>query len=202
MKIEPGAPSFLLASLTLPSSYEQNVKNKMDAYIATKVKGPKSALAVVMNMTLKHTADVLNTFMTIVAEKYGIDMEEMMETVRTDERFTGIAVDPLLHAITGPPEDAGEVPLVNPLVAEAPAAPAAVAPLKKRGPKKLSEMTAEERAAHDAKMAGRKAAKVAAAVAAVAPVAEPPAPAEPKVTKTFKLKPKAVAPAPAPAQDA
>jgi hypothetical protein len=46
-----------------------------------------------------------------------------------------------------------------------PAAEPATAAAKKRGPKKLTEMTAEERAAHDAKIAERKAKKAAAPAA-------------------------------------
>jgi hypothetical protein len=122
----------------------------------------------------------------IIAEKYGIDVEEMMDAVSTDQRFTGLMVDPLLHAIA-PAEEAEEP---NPV----PAVPAAaVASAKRRGPKKLSEMTAEERAAHDAKVAARQAQKK----AAVEPVAAEPQPVAaavaepPKVMKTFRIKPKA-----------
>jgi hypothetical protein len=205
LKIEPGRAILFVGTLPFPSSHEQNVETKMDAYIATKVKDPKSAMAAVMNMTLRHTADVLSTFMMIIAEKYEIDLDEMMETVRTDERFTGLPVDLRLHELTRGAGEPSEVPLVNPLAVAAPAAPPAAA-VKKRGPKKLTEMTAEERAAHDAKTAERKAAKAAAPAPApaaeplAAPAPEPPATApEPKVLKTFKLKPKVVA---APAPDA
>jgi hypothetical protein len=162
----------------------------MDAYLATKVHDPKSALAAVMNLTLKHTADVLTMFVDIIAEKYGIDAEEMMDAVSADERFTGLVVDPLLHA-AAPEDEPSTVPAIP---VEAVAA-AAAASAKRRGPKKLSEMTAEERAAHDAKVAARQATRLAAAVVAAAepePVAAEPEPAaaEPKVMKTFKIKPK------------
>jgi hypothetical protein len=161
----------------------------MDAYLATKVRDPKSALAAVMNLTLKHTADVLTMFVDIIAEKYGIDAEEMMDAVSADERFTGLVVDPLLHA-AAPAEEPSTVPAVS-------AAAVVEAAAKRRGPKKLSEMTAEERAAHNAKVAARQATRLAAAV--VQPVAAEPEPAaaepepaaaEPKVMKTFKIKPK------------
>ena len=73
--------------------------------------------------------------------------------------------------------DAEDAPVPT---SEAPAAP--VAEKKRRGPKKLSEMTADERSAHDAKIAERKtkkatteASKVASAVAE-APVSLPPPP--------------------------
>ena len=53
---------------------------------------------------------------------------------------------------------------------------------KRRGPKKLEEMTPEQRAAHDAKKAARKAAKAVSAAAAEAAPAEPAATAEPEVS--------------------
>jgi hypothetical protein len=159
----------------------------MDAYLATKVHDPKSALAAVMNLTLKHTADVLTMFVDIIAEKYGIDAEEMMDAVSADQRFTGLVVDPLLHA-AAPAEEPSTVPALS---VEAVAAAAAAA--KRRGPKKLSEMTAEERAAHDAKVAARQATRLA---AAPAPAPEPvPVTEPPKVLKTFKIKPRGSAPA-------
>jgi hypothetical protein len=147
------------------------------------VKDPKSALAAVMHMTLKHTADVLTAAVCAIAEKYGIDEEEMMEVVRSHPRFTEMTVEPMIHELM-------------PSVAEEPVVPA---PAKKRGPKKLSEMTAEERAAYEAKAAERKAAKVAvvAIAAPPAPVAEPaaePAVEPAPVRKTFKIKPKITQP--------
>jgi hypothetical protein len=144
------------------------------------VKDPKSALAAVMCMTLKHTADVLTAAVCAIAEKYGIDEEEMMDVVRSHPRFTEMMVEPMIHGLM-------------PAVAEEPAAAAAVAVKKRGGPKKLSEMTAEEREAHDAKVAARKA-KAAAEVAAPAAVAEAPvevAEAPAPVRKVFKIKPKA-----------
>jgi hypothetical protein len=87
------------------------------------------------------------------------------------------------------------------------AAPAAAA--KRRGPKKLAEMTPEERAAHDSKVAARKAKKAAAtpaeaearaaapvAVAAPEPVAEPvaaPEPAAPVAVASLPASPAAEA---------
>jgi len=83
------------------------------------------------------------------------------------------------------------------------AAPAAAA--KRRGPKKLTEMTIEERAAHDSKVAERKAKKTAATPAeaearAAAPVAvaEPVAVPEPVAAPVAVPEPVAVA-APVPA---
>jgi hypothetical protein len=94
----------------------------------------------------------------------------------------------------------------------APAAVAAVASpvaekvAKRRGPKKLADMTPEERAAHDAKVAERKATKAAGATAleaeakaavplptAALPVAEPKPVAAPKPAPVAAPKPVAVA---------
>ena len=54
-------------------------------------------------------------------------------------------------------------------------APAAEAPKKKRGPKKLTDMTPEERAAHEAKKAAKKAAKDGASTASAPAPAPAPA---------------------------
>ena len=64
-----------------------------------------------------------------------------------------VAAEPVADASAAPPATDAE-----------PAEPAATA-AKKRGPKKLAEMTADERAAHDAKIAERKAKKAAAPAA-------------------------------------
>ena len=55
---------------------------------------------------------------------------------------------------------------------------------KRRGPKPLSEMTTEERAAHDAKVAAKKAAKSGTAAPAATSVSSPVAPLPPAPTKT------------------
>ena len=169
--------------------------------------GANSAMATLLRMTFKHTADVITTMMGVVAQHYKIDPEEMMEVVRAHPRFQELPVEPVIHDLTmglsGTPATVDAAPAVAVSVAPA-AAPAAPAVAKKRGPKKLTEMTAEERAAHDAKVAERKAAASAAAVAKAdpssdpiaveeptAPAAEPVAAEPPKVMKVFKIKPKA-----------
>ncbi len=131
------------------------------------IKDPKSALGAVMYMTLKHTADVLMASLDIIAEKYGIDKEEMMDVVRGDPRFTEMTTDPLLYDLLL--KEAPEV-----AAAAAAATPAPVTKVvKKRAPKKAA----------------------AAAVAVAAPTEEPlpepePATAPAPVVKTFKIKPK------------
>jgi hypothetical protein len=175
------------------------------------VKDPKSAMAAVMQMTLKHTADVLTAAVCAIAEKYGIDEEDMMEVVRSHPRFTEMTVEPMIHDLMPPAAPAVPAEVIVVEDVEPVAAAAAPAPVKKRGgPKKLSEMTPEERAAHDAKVAARKAKLAAEAAAAPAAPAAPlavvePAPvpepvhepvAEPApVRKVFKIKPKAAQPA-------
>ena len=82
-------------------------------------------------------------------------------------------------AAAAAPSAAAAVPVV---VAEAVPAPEAdgnasdTSSQKRRGPKKLSEMSPEERAAHDKKVAERKLAKAAAPAAAAVPLPASPAP--------------------------
>lgn len=163
----------------------------LDEFKTHPVTGGSSAMAVVMQMLLKHTADMLEVVVEAVAEKYGHSVDEMMETVKTHPKFLGLEVDPAIHALAGA---------------------AAPAPAKRRGRKKLEEMTPEELATHKARVeAAREKRKTppasppaAAAPPAAAqppleeianalakPVAEDAVPATPApVKRTFTIKPK------------
>lgn len=145
----------------------------------------KAALSLVMTMLLKHTAEMLEVVVEAVAEKYGHSVDEMMEVVKTHPKFTGLAVDPALHDLAG----------------------AAPADAKKRGRKKLVDMTPEERAMHEARVSAnrekREAKKSAESSPAYGPATAPlepaplePAPLEPAepvaapVKRVFTIKPK------------
>jgi hypothetical protein len=138
--------------------------------------GANQSLALVMTILLKHTADMLEVVVEAVAEKYGHSADEMMEVVKAHPKFTGLAVDPALHDLAAP-----------------------VPETKKRGRKKLSDMTPEERATHEARVAAKREAKKSApaspaSAAAPSPpleeIADAPVPAPAPVKRVFTIKPK------------
>jgi hypothetical protein len=92
--------------------------------------------------------------------------------------------DPVLHAPRAQAQAQAELPLQP--QAQAEAEPTQAQPQKKRGPKKLADMTPEERAIHDAKVAERKAKKAAAPQPAAAPEPVPQPEPEPVVTPPVK----------------
>ena len=183
------------------------------------VKDAETAMAAVMHMVLKHTADVLRGLLGAVADHYGLDENEVINVAAEHPRVKMLVVEPALHelgylirtAAESKPEF-GDKP-AEPVYREVPAAPAAAEPAKKRG-----AWSEEAKAAAAAKRAAKKAAAAAlppppeppVGVAppsppprppspppeAAAPV-EPVAPAEPK-KRVFKIKPKKAAAAAVP----
>jgi hypothetical protein len=171
-----------------------------------RVKDAETAMAAVMHMVLKHTADMLRGVLGAVAEHYGLDEEEVVMVAAEHPRVKMLVVEPALqdlgYLVRSAAESApefGETP-VEPVYREEPAAAAAV--VTAQPPQKPKRQWSEAaKAAAAAKRAARKAAAeppAAEPVAAEPPAAEPvaagaptPTAAEPK-KRVFKIKPKKV----------
>jgi hypothetical protein len=59
----------------------------------------KGAGLIAFNVMIKHMADVQETLCRIISEKYGLDIEEMMEAVVGDPRWYAIEQPDLLREI-------------------------------------------------------------------------------------------------------
>jgi hypothetical protein len=68
-------------------------------YISKEIKGPNTAFSACLHLIFQHTADVYETMLQIVAEKYGHSVEEMMEAVSQDERFKNMMINPVLKGL-------------------------------------------------------------------------------------------------------
>jgi hypothetical protein len=68
-------------------------------YISKEIKGPNTAFSACLHLIFQHTADVYQTMLQIVAEKYGHSVEEMMEAVSQDERFKNMMINPVLKGL-------------------------------------------------------------------------------------------------------
>ena len=51
-------------------------------------------------MILQHVADFHMTVVDIISEKYNIPVDEIMNTVTSDSRYTNMLVDPKIHRLT------------------------------------------------------------------------------------------------------
>jgi hypothetical protein len=151
-------------------------------YVPHEVKDARSGFKAALHIVLKHTADIFEAVVGIVAEKYELDQEEMLSMIVSHPKWSQLQMNPVLHDLGYglAPAAAVEAPV------EAPVAPQE--PKKRVWSEEAKKKAAEKRAA-------AKAAKTAAAAAAPAPVPAPAPAEEPKkIVRTFKIKPKSKTP--------
>lgn len=60
----------------------------------------RDAYAESLKMILQHVADFHMTVVDIISEKYKIPVDEIMNTVTADSRYTNMVVDPKIHHFT------------------------------------------------------------------------------------------------------
>ena len=60
----------------------------------------REAYAESLRMILQHVADFHITVVDIISEKYNIPVNEIMNTVTSDSRYTDMNVDPKIHRLT------------------------------------------------------------------------------------------------------
>ena len=60
----------------------------------------RDAYAESLKMILQHVADFHMTVVDIISEKYNIPVDEIMNTVTSDSRYTNMLVDPKIHHLT------------------------------------------------------------------------------------------------------
>jgi predicted carbohydrate-binding protein with CBM5 and CBM33 domain len=53
-----------------------------------------------LKMILQHVADFHMTVVDIISEKYNIPVDEIINTVTSDSRYTNMLVDPKIHRLT------------------------------------------------------------------------------------------------------
>ena len=60
----------------------------------------RDAYAESLKMILQHVAEFHIAVVDIISEKYNIPVDEIMNTVTSDSRYTNMAVDPEIHRLT------------------------------------------------------------------------------------------------------
>ena len=77
------------------------VKTKLSIPVEVEVKpDARDAYAESLKMILQHVADFHMTVVDIISEKYNIPVDEIMNTVTSDSRYTNMLVDPKIHHLT------------------------------------------------------------------------------------------------------
>ena len=84
------------------TSNTNNVGNtiKIQIPVEIEIKDGRSAYAASLQMILKHVADFHITVVDIISEKYNIPVDEIMNTVTSDSRYTNTLVSPDIHTLS------------------------------------------------------------------------------------------------------
>jgi hypothetical protein len=94
-----------MATTTINLSIPVHVDVKTDAC---------DAYAESLKMILQHVADFHMTVVDIISEKYNIPVDEIMNTVTSDSRYTNMLVDPKIHRLTSSSSNQNHV--VEPII--------------------------------------------------------------------------------------
>lgn len=77
--------------LSIPASIPVQIEVHVNA---------RDAYAESLKMILQHVADFHMAVVDIISEKYKIPVDEIMNTVTSDSRYTNMVVDPKIHRLT------------------------------------------------------------------------------------------------------
>jgi hypothetical protein len=69
----------------------------VEPYIPKEIVGHREAYAASLHLLFKHMADFHITMIEIIAEKYNLSSDEMIQTITKDPRYTDMHVNPILN---------------------------------------------------------------------------------------------------------
>ena len=72
----------------------------VETYIPKEIVGHREAYAASLHLIFKHVADFHTAMLEIIAEKYGHDVEEMVNVVQEDSRIKDMVVNPVISGLT------------------------------------------------------------------------------------------------------
>jgi hypothetical protein len=85
------------------------------------VKNTSDVLRASLLMLFKHVSDIHVTIVEIIAEKYGLSVEDIHKTITEDSRWSDIFVHPLISDLTETAEKQAEPKVTPPAKPKAPA---------------------------------------------------------------------------------
>ena len=74
------------------------VDGTTEPYIPKDIITNREAYATSLHMLFKHVADFHLVLVDIIAEKTGLDSNDIMSAITEDPRYTGLVVDPKIHS--------------------------------------------------------------------------------------------------------
>ena len=84
----------------LKMSVKTTLSIPVQVEVKTGARDARDAYTESLKMILQHVADFHMTVVDIISEKYNIPVDEIMNTVTSDSRYTNMLVDPKIHRLT------------------------------------------------------------------------------------------------------
>ena len=82
------------------SNNGDSLKKKVSIPVDIEIQDGRSAYALSLQMIFRHVADFHMTVVDIISEKYGIPVDDIMNTVTSDLRYKNMVVDKDLHRLS------------------------------------------------------------------------------------------------------
>jgi hypothetical protein len=70
-----------------------------EEYTPVEIKNPSSAMNACLHLFMSHSVDFFAIMLDIIADKYGISKDEMVEAVMKDPRMKNMSVNPVIHSL-------------------------------------------------------------------------------------------------------
>jgi len=70
-----------------------------EEYTPVEIKNPSSAINACLHLFMSHSVDFFAIMLDIIADKYGLNKDEMVETVMKDPRMKNMSVNPIIHSL-------------------------------------------------------------------------------------------------------
>ena len=78
-------------------------------YIPIEIKNGRDAYAASLHMLFHHFAQFHIAIVDIISDKYKIPVEEIMNTIKSDDRYTNMSVCPSIHELSKAPSSSSSV---------------------------------------------------------------------------------------------
>uniref|UniRef100_A0A6C0I1J6 Uncharacterized protein n=1 Tax=viral metagenome TaxID=1070528 RepID=A0A6C0I1J6_9ZZZZ len=82
-------------------------------YIPIEIKNGRDAYAASLHMLLNHFAQFHIAIVDIISDKYKIPVEEIMNTIKSDDRYINMSVCPNIHELSKAPSSSSSLVDVN-----------------------------------------------------------------------------------------
>ena len=97
----------------LKMSVKTTLSIPVQVEVKTGARDARDAYTESLKMILQHVADFHMTVVDIISEKYNIPVDEIMNTVTSDSRYTNMLVDPKIHHLTSSSSNQNQVELTE-----------------------------------------------------------------------------------------